>query len=188
MNHKWNDNKCITCGLIRSEIPIQNSNGDNEILKYQYLIDSKNDFWVTKRPGCIKKGRSQNLFIPEKNIKIVDKIDFKKQYSELLKSPKWQRKRLEIMQRDNWMCQSCFDDQHELHVHHVIYSENIPWHEPNENLITLCSTCHDAWHFISSCIEFDWETFYRITSLYSKFLPQFRIFNDALTLKNSSNG
>ena len=30
-------------------------------------------------------------------------------YSEQLKSPKWQKKRLEIMQRDKFTCQLCGD-------------------------------------------------------------------------------
>jgi 5-methylcytosine-specific restriction endonuclease McrA len=33
----------------------------------------------------------------------------KKTYSELLKSPKWQKKRLEIMSRDKFTCKKCGD-------------------------------------------------------------------------------
>lgn len=65
-------------------------------------------------------------------------------YSDKLKDPKWQKKRLEILQRDEWMCQSCYDNENTLHVHHRRYLSNVePWDYPNELLITLCENCHN---------------------------------------------
>lgn len=66
-------------------------------------------------------------------------------YSEKLKSPKWQKKRLEIMQRDDWTCQICGDTETTLHVHHYLYSGN-PWEINNKYLKTLCENCHDYEH------------------------------------------
>ena len=63
-------------------------------------------------------------------------------YSELLKDPRWQKKRLEIMNRDNWTCQSCFSTDITLHVHHLRYSGK-PWEAPDICLITLCEKCHE---------------------------------------------
>lgn len=64
-------------------------------------------------------------------------------YSELLKDPRWQRKRLEIMERDNWTCQKCGDKENTLHVHHkYYYPDNLPWDYPDYILITLCEECH----------------------------------------------
>lgn len=62
-------------------------------------------------------------------------------YSDKLKSPKWQRKRLEILNRDNFTCQTCQDTETELHVHHKSYFGE-PWEAPDEDLITLCKICH----------------------------------------------
>lgn len=64
-------------------------------------------------------------------------------YSEQLKSPKWQKKRLEIMQRDNFTCQLCGDKETTLNVHHInyIYSKKC-WEYKNKELITLCEHCH----------------------------------------------
>lgn len=62
-------------------------------------------------------------------------------YKEKLKSPKWQKKRLEILQRDEFRCCYCNDDKTELQIHHLKYT-NEPWDAPNENLITLCKHCH----------------------------------------------
>lgn len=71
----------------------------------------------------------------------------KKTYGELLKDPRWQKKRLEIMQRDNFMCQECGDDKSPLAVHHLIYYTNrLPWEYDNDELKTLCEGCHISLH------------------------------------------
>jgi len=62
-------------------------------------------------------------------------------YSEKLKDPRWQKKRLEILQRDEFTCQQCSDTETTLHVHHIAYSGE-PWNAPNKLLITYCEDCH----------------------------------------------
>jgi glutaredoxin len=62
-------------------------------------------------------------------------------YSEKLKDPRWQRKRLEIFQRDGFKCSYCNDKDSTLHVHHEQYQGN-PWEAPNEALKTACVHCH----------------------------------------------
>lgn len=69
----------------------------------------------------------------------------KSDYSKKLLDPRWQKKRLEILNRDNWCCQICGDDQNTLHVHHRRYIPNRePWDIPNELLATLCAACHES--------------------------------------------
>jgi 5-methylcytosine-specific restriction endonuclease McrA len=64
-------------------------------------------------------------------------------YSEKLRHPKWQKKRLEILQRDNFTCQCCFDDDTELNVHHKKYIfGNEIWDYDDSVFITLCIDCH----------------------------------------------
>jgi hypothetical protein len=64
-------------------------------------------------------------------------------YSELLKDPRWQRKRLEILGRDKFTCQACGDKENTLHVHHFTYKTGkLPWQYPDANFITLCEFCH----------------------------------------------
>lgn len=62
-------------------------------------------------------------------------------YSEKLKDPRWQRKRLEILQRDNWCCTKCGNKEATLHVHHFQYSGE-PWEIDSSLLVTLCKHCH----------------------------------------------
>lgn len=64
-----------------------------------------------------------------------------KTYSEKLKDPRWQRKRLEIMQRDNFTCTQCGDKTDTQNVHHWQYSKE-PWDAKNEDLTTVCRSCH----------------------------------------------
>lgn len=64
-------------------------------------------------------------------------------YTELLKNPFWQKRRLEIFQRDNFTCKHCTDKLSTLHVHHYYYrNELLPWEYPDEALDTLCFVCH----------------------------------------------
>lgn len=65
-------------------------------------------------------------------------------YAEKLLDPRWQRKRLEVLERDNWMCQYCFNSENTLHVHHLRYEDYYknPWDYPMEYLITACEKCH----------------------------------------------
>jgi 5-methylcytosine-specific restriction endonuclease McrA len=68
-------------------------------------------------------------------------------YSHKLKNPRWQRKRLEILSRDNWSCKNCGDCENELHVHHKEYISGYqPWEYPDEYYITLCKSCHNGIH------------------------------------------
>lgn len=66
-------------------------------------------------------------------------------YSEKLKDPRWQRKRLEIFERDGWTCRGCYDEKNTLAVHHLKYLPGKdPWDYPDELLLTLCKDCHEA--------------------------------------------
>lgn len=67
-----------------------------------------------------------------------------KTYAELLRDPRWQRKRLEILNRDEWACQCCLGEDVTLHVHHNKYEGDFPWECPDQYLITLCENCHKA--------------------------------------------
>jgi hypothetical protein len=62
-------------------------------------------------------------------------------YKEKLLDPRWQKKRLQILDRDNFTCQCCGDNTRTLNVHHKSYLNN-PWDIDNTELITYCSDCH----------------------------------------------
>jgi 5-methylcytosine-specific restriction endonuclease McrA len=64
-------------------------------------------------------------------------------YPAQLKRPEWQRKRLEIFQRDNFKCVNCNATDKELQVHHVEYLPGLrAWDYPKDMLMTVCVDCH----------------------------------------------
>lgn len=75
-------------------------------------------------------------------------------YSEKLKNPKWQKKRLEILNRDEFTCRHCGDKETTLHVHHLRYKKKSdPWDYENEELITICEECHEIEHLNLTSLE-----------------------------------
>jgi len=67
--------------------------------------------------------------------------DYNSQYLD----PRWQKKRLKILERDDWRCQICGNDEITLHVHHRLYIQNKSiWDYPDHLLITLCESCHES--------------------------------------------
>lgn len=66
-------------------------------------------------------------------------------YSQKLKDPRWQRKRLEALQAANWACQDCKNTRKTLHVHHTRYAGE-PWDVPLSSLEVLCEDCHEERH------------------------------------------
>lgn len=65
-------------------------------------------------------------------------IEHKKRYSEKLRDPRWQRKRLLILERDEWTCQFCGADDVTLHVHHKFYiPDREPWDYDDDILMGI---------------------------------------------------
>lgn len=67
------------------------------------------------------------------------------EYSEKLRDPRWQKKRLEILSRDGFTCVVCEDSTKTLHVHHKLYRYGKdPWDYQAADLETLCVDCHES--------------------------------------------
>lgn len=116
------------------------------IKKLESILDAMNGVYLSFTNNKIKKKKGN---INEKK----DKTSKKKKtsdYSELLKDPRWQKRRLEIMQRDNFTCQMCGNGLTSgvpLNVHHYVYHKGyLPWEYPDNDLITLCRECHHKLH------------------------------------------
>jgi 5-methylcytosine-specific restriction endonuclease McrA len=69
---------------------------------------------------------------------------------DFYKSTKWKTKRTNILKRDNYMCQECKrygKTTGATTVHHVKPLEfNYDLRLDSNNLISLCSKCHDKMH------------------------------------------
>ena len=76
-----------------------------------------------------------------------------KQWMDQYKDPRWQKKRLEIMERDGWSCEHCQSSEKMLSVHHQWYEKGKKiWDYPNKCFQTLCSDCHEYIHMVTSAI------------------------------------
>ena len=70
-------------------------------------------------------------------------------YTEQYKDPRWQKKRLEIMDRDGFACCHCRDKQTTLNVHHSFYEKGRKiWDYEASYLVTLCEDCHGKFHLL----------------------------------------
>lgn len=70
----------------------------------------------------------------------------KQTYYEQLRDPRWQKKRLEIMERDGWKCRECGNGDETLNVHHYYYIPKCKlWEYQNKAFGTLCEVCHQKW-------------------------------------------
>lgn len=68
-------------------------------------------------------------------------------YSEQLKHPNWQRKRLEMLNEANFECSNCGDKDSMLHVHHRQYFKGRQaWEYESTELAVLCEACHKEEH------------------------------------------
>lgn len=63
-------------------------------------------------------------------------------YAQKLRDPRWQKKRLQILERDKWACCICHSTTRNLQVHHLFYARLEPWQYPDHAYQTLCEQCH----------------------------------------------
>lgn len=68
-------------------------------------------------------------------------------YAEKLKDPRWQKKRLQVLNHAKFRCQICGAKDRTLHVHHSYYEKGKePWEYPTGSLISVCEDCHAMLH------------------------------------------
>lgn len=75
-------------------------------------------------------------------------------YYELLRDPRWQKKRLEVLSRSNFSCEECCAKDKTLNVHHIQYRKGAkPWEYDESELASLCEDCHRDRHDLETQIR-----------------------------------
>ena len=79
--------------------------------------------------------------------------NFKQKYQQQLQDPRWKERRLVILRRDNYTCKICEIKDVTLNVHHHRYApERDAWDYPDDELETLCESCHHTYHQLQNTI------------------------------------
>lgn len=65
-------------------------------------------------------------------------------YQDYLASSDWKQRRARILKRDNYQCKMCGTGMN-LSVHHIRYPKEFG-KEPDDDLITVCDSCHKMIH------------------------------------------
>lgn len=74
-------------------------------------------------------------------------------YQDQIKSPKWQKKRLEVLNLNRFKCEECQSESQQLHVHHTYYRKGRKiWEYDNVELKCLCEDCHSKTHDLNDKI------------------------------------
>lgn len=102
-------------------------------------------------------------------------------YSEKLKDPRWQKRRLEILQRDGFQCQFGYGNcppETELHIHHRRYIRGKdPWDYHESDLVTVCADCHKSITNLKERIgrvlhhDVEWTAFNHLMGFFGDFPP-----------------
>ena len=92
--------------------------------------------------SIVRKGNSVGDFLISAFLERIPREGKNTSYDEYLLSDAWQFKRLQIFERDGWVCVYCH--QRASHVHHKNY-ENLG-NEPLNDLETVCRCCHQEIH------------------------------------------
>ena len=97
-----------------------------------------------KLNGDIANKLRRFIEIREK-IRGSDPQTFKQWYNEYLQSDVWKRRRQRVLERANYLCESCMEEPATL-VHHLTYDR--VGKEPLFDLVALCDNCHKQIHNI----------------------------------------
>ena len=101
---------------------------------WSYFSKLKQDEYIKRKEAESEKFRKEQQ----------DKSsEWWQRYKEYLKTDKWQKKRLKVLERDKNLCQACLVNT-ATQVHHLTYQRVTD--EPMFDLISICSPCHEKLH------------------------------------------
>ncbi len=81
-------------------------------------------------------------------------------WAEQCRDPRWQKKRLEVLQERDFVCEACEATDKTLNVHHRHYTYGrAPWEYENKEFAVLCEDCHEWLHQHLSLIRQNIEEF-----------------------------
>jgi len=116
--------QCMNCGKLLGTPAISFSKVDSDSLRFY------NESLAAKREAELKQLKEDRQFILPN-------------YTRYFHSREWNKKREEILKRDNHLCQVCKKGAAEQ-VHHLTYERM--GRELSEDLLSVCTNCHKKLH------------------------------------------
>ena len=93
-------------------------------------------------------------------------------YSEKLQDPRWQRRRLDVLNLRNWTCEDCASTDKPIQVHHYHYIRGRdPWQYRDDELRVCCRDCHEERQGIEDAIRTALSVIFRAVP--NRRLPKF---------------
>lgn len=136
--------QCVKCGEKVKEVSKRDFNVDilpafNDELRRRHREKKEQD-----RKQVVERWQFEREQEQE-----AKESEFWRKYSAYLRSAHWKRLRLNVLRRDDYRCQNCFDPVTEstAHVHHMSYVgfQRLGYSFAFE-CVTLCRECHEAFH------------------------------------------
>ena len=122
-------------------------------------------------------------------------------YRKKLRDPRWQRKRLSILERADWRCEWCGNSRSNLQVHHGWYppkgKERDPWQVPGAVLYCLCDSCHERAEVARQALyleigrihpRYHWEVRSLLKRVQDEILSREQAMSEESTKSHSENG
>ena len=128
--------QCIHCGAQASSAIKHDSIADKEHVQPfdQNLADQRE---------AIKRARWQDLCTEQEINHRTRTTDWWQRYKTHLKTPEWQEKREQVLERDGYLCQACLK-RRATQAHHLTYDH--VGNEPLFDLVAICKVCHAELH------------------------------------------
>jgi hypothetical protein len=104
-------------------------------------------------------------------------------YKDKLRDPRWQRRRLDVLNAANWTCQDagCKSNTKTLEVHHCYYlPDTDPWDYPTDAYLALCEDCHEERQQLERDIKISLSRCLRLVPIQRLKRAAIRLFSEAL--------
>lgn len=127
--------QCLRCGravglaISKNKINLEEISEFDEKLKAEWEREYKSK--KREKLGVDHEANKKNI------------SNFWEWYGDYLKSREWEKKRIKVLARENYLCEGCGENK-AVEVHHRSYK-----HKGNEflfELVALCKKCHDIVH------------------------------------------
>jgi len=138
--------QCLNCGNTTSnaisKIKAEELNGSSAFICFD---DNLSILWKKKFEKGIDSITKKYESLISEAIKLNEQKDdkFFENYKKYLESEKWNKKRLKVIERANYICEGCRENE-ATEVHHLNY-EHV-FDELLFELVALCKSCHTFIH------------------------------------------